>query len=125
MTSIKFLVIINLNFQLVFDKSLGVFANDLTDGSGRKIQGSQRFMTALNYMGTDFSKVLPKGLNNLHLPFSNTIQPGAVEYMTKTYQLGVAATGKEGVLFGKELSDEERINIGTKLATCAVNFRPV
>ncbi|MEW6607551.1 MAG: hypothetical protein AB1414_08870 [bacterium] len=105
---------------MVFDKSLCVFANDLTDGSGWKINGSQRFIAGLNYMGTDFSKVLPKGLNNLHLPFSNTILPGAVEYMTKTYQLGVAATGKEGVLFGKELSDEERINIGTKLVGSSI-----
>ncbi|MEW6609533.1 MAG: hypothetical protein AB1414_19165 [bacterium] len=96
--------------------SIALTGNDLTDGSGRKIQGSQRFMAALNYLGTDFSKVLPKGLNNLHLPFSNTIiQPGAVEYMTRTYQLGVAATGKEGVFFGKELSDEERINFGLRL----------
>ncbi|MEW6619967.1 MAG: family 16 glycoside hydrolase, partial [bacterium] len=95
--------------------SIALTGNDLTDGSGRKINGSQRFIAGLNYMATDFSKILPKGLNSLHLPFSNTISPGALKYMTKTYQLGVAATGKEGVLFGKELSDEERINIGTKL----------
>ncbi|MEW6215843.1 MAG: hypothetical protein AB1478_11695, partial [Nitrospirota bacterium] len=87
------------SFNKINQLSIAAFGNDLSDGSGRKIQGVNRFLAGLSYAGSGSIK-LP-GLN-----------AESVKYLTTTYKLGVSITGKQNIIGGKQISDEERFNLG-------------
>jgi len=95
--------------------SIDVFANDLTDGSGQKIQGASRFMAGLQTTQMGLGKIAA----------NSNLNAGQLEFLAKTgeninkisdyYQKGVMITGKEKIFSGKEVSDEERISLAGNL----------
>ncbi|MEW6607286.1 MAG: NlpC/P60 family protein [bacterium] len=98
--------------------SIALFANDLTDGSGRKIQGVNRFLAGLQFGGNYLLPNLPRlpGINLNDAQLQYLAKVGAnIDKISDYYQKGVMITGKEKIFGGKEVSDEERIQLAGSL----------
>ncbi|MEW6607281.1 MAG: hypothetical protein AB1414_07475 [bacterium] len=95
--------------------SIALFANDLTDGSGRKIQGVNRFLAGLQTTKFGLGKIAGNfNLNDGQLEFLAKTGDN-IDKITDYYQKGVMITGKEKIFSGKEVSDEERISLAGNL----------
>lgn len=98
-------------FNKINTASIALTGNDLSDGSGRKIQGVNRFLAGLQISSANLGR-LPTGLlNSAQTEFLSKNIGKIADY----YQKGVMITGKEKIFSGKEVSDEERISLAGNL----------